>query len=1413
MKKKGFKGTLSIILILSLLVGSITAGISYIYADEAVKIKVLEITDKKQGDNEQERVVSELAALAGNDKYSIETMSMKKFVALREALDGKYDVIYIGSGTYATAPIGIYTNKSKIEKEAAHNTKDKMNDITNLKAKEIKKNFIDKGQLVILHKDSMKQNGSKLQNNFKEYESTPVDNVKLVKSKEDAVTAIRNAVVKRPRMKITSQPNNYNPNAPQVYKPGDTVSFNFNISNYSQLTSKNLIANLYVDTDFNKKYDPVEMMATTELTSASGTLTYPLMRGYSGLRYWKLEIVDRNTGLKDYMTGAFQFRDQKVEVKVLQVTKDDNRASSLRDSKNMNQNYLETEDYKISIDVTSMKDFNAEGYKTLNGKYNMLIFGFADVYNAANISNNSANSVKEFIETGQGVMFTHDTIFESGNNWVKNFMEETGQKEPKTDLGHGAPKTSTQTKKINEGMMNQYPFLLDENVKIATTHNQYYTLDLEDEDVVPWYNIIGGNRDTDDSWNHYYTYSKGTVTYSGTGHTNTRFPNSEQRLFVNTMYRAFIGANHAPEITVYTPQEKKAGEKLDRMRTIDPVDIVYKIEDLDLKDVDVYTKVSVKEIPTKDANKELSLPSKVIYPTVSDGGEKDGWQKLRNGSLVKLPAYTLSESMKDGGEIVVEVKAQDKQGAQSKKTIRIEVKRVIAKLKFERPETLQATKDKVTTIPYRIVPEKISVDLGTKYPDMTVKNVKFTEVFPPGLEVELPQKEGWVRTGSIETGYTVTGILKDIKYVRESDGSGYTVKELPEPFDIKVIPKNSQKYVLGNSEIEYLDLDNQTVAGKFKPLILDAETVITSLTLRDIELEVGEEVTLFPKVKPQNADLRGIKWEWIENVNYASKTEKNDGSILIKGLAPGTATIKATMMSGGKEISATSKVTVLNPLKKLTLERSIDKDTVKPNEVATITYTIETSSVTESKGATEYKGIFPLALPQGEGYIVNNTYNLLSFKYKGNFSVLNLPTGTLDQQMDSGYQDTVKIGDWLNMHNGKNEVVQKVEPFLKSDKATGKIITIPLFDEQEGEGSYFQIQVSKFAAFKITKDGEGQFLGYRAGIPNLSFKETFPAPPNFEIVTIPNGWTKKDNRIEGTPAFEEKNGKYVARFPIQVTGKQSGTYLMNQSTVSYTGVQGNTLTEKFNNLTLNVKPNPVSPEFTWEVIVVGDHAIITVTPDNYTIFEDTEWRSKKSDGVWNNKEFAKGKFESKTMIVDLLKDQNGKLMDTPVGIWAKTPNMGEKKKETVLQPYKVPGEGEDNLIPYLDASVKVDRSMENRAVKVSMDYSIKKDELPEGVTLEIAKAKYILVDADTRAELSTGFFPDGKSFTTALVKTADGKSHTYLVRIKLYHRYTIQPPDNVPPIVTEAGDDKAVKPFAKLFTEDPIHVKAKANLN
>lgn len=105
--------------------------------------------------------------------------------------------------------------------------------------------------------------------------------------------------------------------------------------------------------------------------------------------------------------------------------------------------------------------------------------------------------------------------------------------------------------KINDAQITEYPYSLGENLNISFTHTQWYQLNLEDPDVVPWYNLDSGKINAKDARNFYYTYSKGNITYSGTGHSNPGSSEDEKKLFVNTIVKCIRGANSAPEITNY----------------------------------------------------------------------------------------------------------------------------------------------------------------------------------------------------------------------------------------------------------------------------------------------------------------------------------------------------------------------------------------------------------------------------------------------------------------------------------------------------------------------------------------------------------------------------------------------------------------------------------------------------------------------------------------------------------------------------------------------------------------------------------------------------------------------------------------------------------------------------------------------
>lgn len=121
-------------------------------------------------------------------------------------------------------------------------------------------------------------------------------------------------------------------------------------------------------------------------------------------------------------------------------------------------------------------------------------------------------------------------------------------------------KTVTQT---NRGQITTYPFDINTaafggsaskaNLTVSLTHFQYYTLNMNREDIVVWYCLGGsGNMHSalpNDAANSYYIYTMGNVTYSGVGHAGGNEPD-EAKLFINTMVASFRTASMKPNVEI-----------------------------------------------------------------------------------------------------------------------------------------------------------------------------------------------------------------------------------------------------------------------------------------------------------------------------------------------------------------------------------------------------------------------------------------------------------------------------------------------------------------------------------------------------------------------------------------------------------------------------------------------------------------------------------------------------------------------------------------------------------------------------------------------------------------------------------------------------------------------------------------------
>ncbi|OCT14258.1 hypothetical protein A8709_25860 [Paenibacillus pectinilyticus] len=888
------------------------------YFDLTKPIKILEIKDL-EANGSATSIVSDLATTLGsNTNLQIETMSIKKFVALRDELDGKYDAIYFGKSLFNPTS----------ETGNNHNTRYEENDITPLKATELTDKYITKGLPVIVYSDSSTNRGALYQgylNNgtwtrksgnlfalFNPYNTTtPQSNVIFVNNTDIGSlsafltkTNLLTSANVRPQLNVTNKPLDYtlSANRSASYKAGDTLSYTFNVSNIRNLAQRNLVANLYLGTDSVLKFDATKLVQSVAVTSlTNNTISFVLPKGYSGLYYWRLELVDQtSTGkLKDATFGVFHYQDQAPQINVLQVlpnSQSSNLTSSLKLESNLKQNYLHSDDYQINITVTDFNKFNSTDYSTLNGKYDMVIFGFNDSYNqTGDISATAAAAVKSFIATGQGVMFTHDTVYQGNQTWITNFQAATGQIGPMTNMGLNAPNTSTSTVKVNEGLLTEFPFFISEMTpQVATTHDQYFRLNLNDADVIPWYNINGSPRDIEDSWNHYYTYSKGNVTYSGTGHNfvntsvNSTFPDWEQKLFVNTMYRAFIGSNHKPTVDILSPVAFDTTSK-NYISANSDISVSFKPNDLDLNDKKVTSSIIFKYKDSQGTNQAVTVLS--------------NFESNKGETINKSFTNPLSAS---GGDLTISVSTRDAAGALETKEV---IVKVITSTSLTPDRTISTDKIEVNdpvTVNYAIKPTAKTYSAATNISDLTISGIHFKEVFPANLEL-VSYPTNLKPSGTLATGFTLEGDITSIPYRKE----GNQFVGDPTTFTIVVKPKSSGDFSLSNANLTYNDFassNSQNVL--FSNKVFTAFIKITSLSLDDLTIARGDTTKLIPKILPITATYKKNEdFTWSSD---ASSIVSVNASGEINGLAAGTAKITATAKDGSGLV-ATSVVSVIQP--------------------------------------------------------------------------------------------------------------------------------------------------------------------------------------------------------------------------------------------------------------------------------------------------------------------------------------------------------------------------------------------------------------------------------------------------------------------------------------------------------------------
>lgn len=868
------------------------------------KFKILEVRDAWSTTNRIDPGTTVTSMLTGLDtsRYEIKMMTVKELNASRFPLDGAFDAIVFDPSAFSgTDRYSMTVSDTKKN----HNTNKIENDITKLKANEIQNAYVKKGLPVFLHQDVLTHSSSNFTAIFKE---TPV-----YTDLSTVISRLNLQKVVRPRLAGVSvqQKGTALTGVDKGTTAVPNVPIDFTYTTSAENT--NQLVRLYIDFDSNDQFEESEKV-DEKPAGKTGTLSYTFdAPSYTGPRNWMIR-VSSSDDLRDYKTGSFLMKDQVAEAKILQVTR-----SGATGSINgfMNSGTLLKQDgfYDFNVEVITADTFNKTfSTKNINTSYDMLVFGFQDSYGAASLSDDASNAILAFTNTGQGLMLSHDTIFRPNQSaspelfWEKKFAGLAGQKNF-TNMGYGAQRPSGQAVKQNAGVMTSYPFALEDTVSIATTHDQYFGLDLEQPDLIPWYNIRENSLSTSnqsagrtigDARNHYYMYTKGNVTYSGAGHTSTFNQQQEKELFSNTMYRAFIGANHKPLLKNILPENQAS--YLDN----EPLTISYKVNDYDLRD---------RELKTR-----IYIDNEKVY-------END---KLKNNSFV---SETFTGKLAGKTSAVIRIEAEDQRGAKTIETRTIQVVQPSASSPFTLsrsidPATIPQGETADITYTVKTSPMLQKDAIGNNGYIMgqfsvTMEDILFSEDFPGNVEVISATGLGNVKI----VNQKLTGNVPDIEYDEAIAGvqKGLWIAKPSElTFTVKVRAKDAAGVHLFDKKDNSMTStktvyrDKKNGVDKSKSVANDTQAFptlgyalstryATEAKIPSVRIDINTpSYKVLPDINPAGSQYGTLKWS-IADTSIA--TINQEGIIVPKKI--GTTDIKLIVpVANGKELVATSKLTI-----------------------------------------------------------------------------------------------------------------------------------------------------------------------------------------------------------------------------------------------------------------------------------------------------------------------------------------------------------------------------------------------------------------------------------------------------------------------------------------------------------------------
>ena len=219
----------------------------------------------------------------------------------------------------------------------------------------------------------------------------------------------------------------------------------------------------------------------------------------------------------------------------------------------------------ITVDEVPITSFNANPNRYLmeNGlyKYDVIMFGSWDTNNDYDLSWAAAQATEQFILTGRGVLFGHDTICDYGGMGHHNF-NYLAKYVKATPTRNVARVGSSTVKVIKKGFLTKYPYDIEtRNLTVPYCHTSGV---LVYSDIwIKFLNLGGPLTDGPDIGNNnYYLASWNNCAFIRTGHSNGAATADEQKILANVLF--YLGqVTEDTYANVYTAEDLAAPEVTD----------------------------------------------------------------------------------------------------------------------------------------------------------------------------------------------------------------------------------------------------------------------------------------------------------------------------------------------------------------------------------------------------------------------------------------------------------------------------------------------------------------------------------------------------------------------------------------------------------------------------------------------------------------------------------------------------------------------------------------------------------------------------------------------------------------------------------------------------------------------------------